>query len=106
VLIDTVLASAGLRGYFAVTMSTEQVPHGKPAPDIYLAVAAKLGHAPANCAAVEDSSNGLRSAAAAGLHVIAIPHPKYPPDPDALAAASLVLPHLTDLTPAAVAALA
>ena len=48
----------------------------------------------------------LRSAAAAGLHVIAIPHPKYPPDPDALAAAALVLPALADLTPAAVAALA
>jgi len=106
VLIDTVLAAAALRSYFAVTMSTEQVPHGKPAPDIYLAVAAKLGHAPADCAAVEDSSNGLRSAASAGLHVIAIPHPKYPPDPDALAAVSLVLPHLADLTPDAVAALA
>ena len=105
VLIETVLASAGLRSYFAVTMSTEQVPHGKPAPDIYLAVAAKLGHAPAACAAVEDSSNGLRSAAAAGLHVIAIPHPKYPPDPDALAAAALILPALAGLTPAAVAAL-
>jgi HAD superfamily hydrolase (TIGR01509 family) len=104
-LIETVLAAAGLRSYFAVTMSTEQVPHGKPAPDIYLAVAAKLGHAPAACAAVEDSSNGLRSAAAAGLHVIAIPHPKYPPDPDALAAAALVLPALAGLTPAAVAAL-
>jgi beta-phosphoglucomutase-like phosphatase (HAD superfamily) len=86
-------------------MSTEQVPHGKPAPDIYLAVTARLGVSPAACAAVEDSSNGLRSAAAAGLHVIAIPHPRYPPDPDALALASLVLPALTDLTPAAVAAL-
>jgi HAD superfamily hydrolase (TIGR01509 family) len=105
-LIETVLAASGLRGHFAVTMSTEQVPHGKPAPDIYLAVAAKLGHAPAACAAVEDSSNGLRSAAAAGLHVIAIPHPKYPPDPDALATASLVLSHLADLTTDAVAALA
>jgi HAD superfamily hydrolase (TIGR01509 family) len=106
VLIETVLASAGLRGYFAVTMSTEQVPHGKPAPDIYQAVAAQLGCPPAQCAAVEDSSNGLRSAAAAGLHVIAIPHPKYPPDPDALAATALVLSSLDDLTPAAVAALA
>ena len=78
-------------------MSTEQVPRGKPAPDIYLAVAARLGCAPADCAAVEDSSNGLRSAAAAGLHVIAVPHPQYPPDPDALAAASLVLPTLAGL---------
>src|SRR5881398_137655 len=48
-----------------------------------LAVTERLGVAPSNCAAVEDSSNGLRSAAAAGLHVIAVPHPKYPPDPDA-----------------------
>ena len=106
VLIETVLDAAGLSSYFRVTMSTEQVPHGKPAPDIYLAVTARLGVEPARCAAVEDSSNGLRSAAAAGLHVIAIPHPRYPPDPDALALASLVLPTLTELTPDAVAALA
>jgi HAD superfamily hydrolase (TIGR01509 family) len=105
VLIETVLQAADLGSYFQVTTSTEQVPHGKPAPDIYLAVTERLGVAPSNCAAVEDSSNGLRSAAAAGLHVVAIPHPVYPPDPDALAAASLVLPALTDLTPDAVAAL-
>ncbi len=104
-LIETVLEAAGLRSHFQVTMSTEQVPHGKPAPDIYLAVTARLGVPPPDCAAIEDSSNGLRSAAAAGLHVIAVPHPRYPPDPDALAAASLVLPTLADLTPDAVAAL-
>jgi HAD superfamily hydrolase (TIGR01509 family) len=105
-LIETVLQAAGLRSYFKVTMSTEQVPHGKPAPDIYLTVTARLGVPPSSSAAVEDSSNGLRSAAAAGLHVIAIPHPKYPPDPDALALASLVLSDLDGLTPAAVDALA
>jgi HAD superfamily hydrolase (TIGR01509 family) len=100
-LIETVLQSAGLRPDFRVTMSTEQVPRGKPAPDIYLAVAEGLGVAPASCAAVEDSSNGLRSAAAAGLHVIAIPRPQYPPDPDALAGTSLVLSGLDGLTPEA-----
>src|SRR6478672_534657 len=105
VLIDTVLEAAGLRPYFQVTMSAEQVPHGKPAPDIYLAVTSRLGVEPARCAAVEDSSNGLRSASAAGMRVIAIPHPRYPPDPDALAAASLVLPTLAELTPDAVSAL-
>jgi HAD superfamily hydrolase (TIGR01509 family) len=104
-LIETVLEAAGLRDRFAVVMSAEQVPRGKPAPDIYLAVAAGLGVAPPECAAVEDSSNGLRSAAAAGLHVIAVPQPRYPPDPDALAAASLVLPSLAGLTEDAVAAL-
>ena len=106
VLIQTVLQSAGLRSCFSVVMSTEQVVHGKPAPDIYLAVTAALGFPPPDCAAVEDSSNGLRSAAAAGLLVIAIPQPQYPPDPDALARAGLVLPSLAGLTPDAVAALA
>ena len=105
ILIETVLESAGLRPYFQVTMSTEEVPHGKPAPDIYLAVTARLGCSPPNGAAVEDSSNGLRSAAAAGLRVIAVPRPQYPPDPDALAAASLVLPSLTELTADAVSTL-
>ena len=106
VLIETVLQAASLRAFFSVTMSTEQVPHGKPAPDIYLAVVARLGCSPPDCAAVEDSSNGLRSAAAAGLRVVAIPRPQYPPDPDALAATSLVLPSLAELTPDAVSALA
>jgi HAD superfamily hydrolase (TIGR01509 family) len=106
VLIEVVLESAGLRPAFSVVMSTEQVAHGKPAPDIYLAVTAALGCPPPDCAAVEDSSNGLRSAAAAGLRVIAIPQPDYPPDPDALAGASLVLPSLAGLTADAVAALA
>ena len=105
VLIETVLQAAGLSPDFQVTMSTEQVPQGKPAPDIYLAVAGRLGVAAASCAAVEDSSNGLRSAAAAGLRVIAVPHPQYPPDPDALAQAGLVLPGLGGLTPDAVSAL-
>jgi HAD superfamily hydrolase (TIGR01509 family) len=104
-LIETVLNAASLRSSFATTLSTEQVAHGKPAPDIYLAVAGQLGHRPGRCAAVEDSSNGLRSAAAAGLHMIAIPHPKYPPDPDALEQASVVLTSLTELTPATVTAL-
>ena len=105
-LIETVLQSAGLRSCFTVVMSTEQVAHGKPAPDIYLAVTAALGCPPPDCAAVEDSANGLRSAAAAGLRVIAIPQPEYPPDADALAQASLVLPSLAGLTADAVAALA
>ena len=68
-------------------------------------MAARLGCSPPDCAAIEDSSNGLRSAAAGGLRVIAIPRPQYPLDPDALALASLVLPSLADLTPDAVAAL-
>jgi beta-phosphoglucomutase-like phosphatase (HAD superfamily) len=104
-LIRTVLTTADLLDSFAIAMSTEQVAHGKPAPDIYLAVATKLGVAPSECAAVEDSTNGLRSAAAAGLAVIAVPHPSYPPDPGALAQAKLVLSGLSELTVGAVTAL-
>ncbi|HET7013321.1 MAG TPA: HAD family phosphatase, partial [Streptosporangiaceae bacterium] len=104
-LIQTVLETAGLREDFAVVMSTEQVASGKPAPDIYLAVTERLDQSPADCAAIEDSTNGLKSAAAAGLAVVAVPHPSYPPDPAALAQASLVLDNLTDLTVEAITTL-
>jgi HAD superfamily hydrolase (TIGR01509 family) len=104
-LIETVLTAASIRSLFAVTVSTEEVPHGKPAPDVYLTAAGRLGVQPDLTAAVEDSSNGLRSAAAAAMQVIAIPHPRYPPDPDALALASIVLTSLAELTPGTVAAL-
>src|SRR5262249_19073911 len=104
-LIETVLDAAALRPSFRAVMSTEEVARGKPAPDIYLEVAARLAVPPTACVAVEDSSNGLRAAAAAGLVGIAVPRPAYPPAPDALKLARLVLPSLTDLTTDAVAAL-
>ena len=104
-LIGAVLDASGLRSLFAAVVSTEEVARGKPAPDVYLTVAGQLGVTADVCAAVEDSSNGLRSAAAAGLAVIAVPHPKYPPAPDALAAARLVLDGLDELTVEAVAGL-
>lgn len=97
-LIDAVLAETGLGTYFSATVSTEEVARGKPAPDGYLAAAEQLGAAPERCAAVEDSSNGLRSAHAAGMRVVAIPHPAYPPAADALALAWKVLPGLDALT--------
>jgi HAD superfamily hydrolase (TIGR01509 family) len=97
-LIDAVLDLAGLGPYFRGTISTEEVPRGKPAPDVYLATASRLGVDPTDCAAVEDSSNGLRAAAAAGMKVIAIPRPEYPPDADALNGASRVLAGLDQLT--------
>jgi beta-phosphoglucomutase-like phosphatase (HAD superfamily) len=98
-LIHAVLATAGIAPLVKVTVSTEDVARGKPAPDVYLTVAAQLGVQPGAAAAVEDSSNGLRSAAAAGLHVIAVPRPEYPPAPDALAHAQAVLKDLDELTP-------
>ncbi|BCY13844.1 HAD family phosphatase [Actinoplanes sp. L3-i22] len=105
ILIDKVLATAGLTDEFEVTLSTEEVPRGKPAPDVYLTAVRKLGLTPAVCAAIEDSSNGLRSAGAAGLAVIAVPHGVYPPAEDALALASLVVKAVTEVTPEVVAGL-
>jgi HAD superfamily hydrolase (TIGR01509 family) len=104
-LIDAVLDVSGLRSAFAATVSSEEVPRGKPAPDVYLEAAARLGVPPAACAAVEDSSNGLRSAAAAGCAVIAVPRPEYPPAAEALDQARLVLDSLTELTKDTIAAL-
>ncbi|NBF00164.1 HAD family phosphatase [Nonomuraea sp. KC401] len=98
-LIDVVLDAADLKQCFAATVSTEEVARGKPAPDGYLEAARRLDVDPRGCVAVEDSSNGLRSADAAGMHVIAVPHPRYPPAPDALALAWRVLPNLDALTP-------
>jgi len=98
-LISAVLDVSGLAPAFQVAVSTEEVPAGKPAPDVYLTVASRLGVRPDRAVAVEDSSNGLRSAAAAGLAVIAIPHAAFPPAPDALALASMQLHSLDELTP-------
>ncbi|WP_030452071.1 HAD family hydrolase [Herbidospora cretacea] len=104
VLIDTVLTALDVD--VRVAISTETMKRGKPAPDVYLAVVERLGVTPGRCVAVEDSSNGLRSAAAAGLIVVAVPQEAYPPDEDALAGAALVLTDLAELTPEAVARLA
>ncbi len=105
-LIHTVLTTAGIASLFKATVSTEDVAEGKPAPDVYLTVASRLGVEPGTAAAVEDSSNGLRSAAAAGLHVIAVPRPEYPPAADALGRAQAVLGGLDELTVDLVAGLA
>jgi len=98
-LIDTVLELAGLTALFSATVSSEEVAQGKPAPDVFLEVARRLGIDPERCLAVEDSHNGIRSARAAGMRVIAIPNPSYPPDDTALAEADLVLMSISELTP-------
>jgi HAD superfamily hydrolase (TIGR01509 family) len=101
-LIDAVLELSGLAPFFAATVSSEEVERGKPAPDVYLECARRLGVAPTTCAAIEDSHAGIRSAKAAGMRVVAIPNPTYPPDPEALAQADVVLPSLAELTPEAI----
>jgi HAD superfamily hydrolase (TIGR01509 family) len=96
-LIDAVLAESGLAPLFRATVSSEEVTHGKPAPDVYLEAARRLGVAAGRCAAIEDSHGGIRSAKAAGMRVIAIPNPTYPPDDEALALADVALPSIAGL---------
>jgi HAD superfamily hydrolase (TIGR01509 family) len=103
-VIDAVLELAGIAHLFRATVSSEEVEHGKPAPDVYLEAARRLGVDPTSCAAVEDSANGIRSARAAGMRVIAIPNPHYPPSEDVLALADVVLHSLDELTPESVSA--
>ena len=98
-VIDFVLEVSGLARVFRVTVSSEEVPRGKPAPDVYLEAARRLGVAPERCTAVEDSENGIRSAKSAGMRVLAIPNPQYPPAADALALADLALDSIAELTP-------
>jgi HAD superfamily hydrolase (TIGR01509 family) len=98
-LIDLVLELSGLDGHFRATVSSEEVARGKPAPDVYVEAARRLGVPPARCAAVEDSENGILSAKEASMRVLAIPNPHYPPAEDALAAADDVLGSLDELTP-------
>jgi HAD superfamily hydrolase (TIGR01509 family) len=96
-LIDAFLDATGLLAVFGTTLSTEQVGRGKPAPDVYLSVAERLAVDPRRCVAVEDSSNGMRSAVAAGMRLIAVPNPHFTPAPDALAAAAVRITAVADL---------
>jgi HAD superfamily hydrolase (TIGR01509 family) len=98
-VIDAVLCGAGLQDAFAATVSSEEVARGKPAPDVYLEAARRAGVDPARAVAVEDSSNGLRAAHAAGMRVIATPNRAFPPAPEALALADVVVAGIADVTP-------
>ncbi|GAB3556697.1 HAD family hydrolase [Spelaeicoccus albus] len=96
-VIDAVLAHHGLTKRFTATVSSAEVPRGKPQPDVYREAASRLGVDPRACLAVEDSSNGLRAAAAADMTVVAIPNPVYAPAPDALALAASVAADHADI---------
>lgn len=98
-LIDAVLDAAGMADQFVVTVSTEEVEAGKPSPAVYLEVVRRLGVPAEQTVAIEDSTNGLRSAHAAGLVVVAVPHAAFPPAADALALAMATVSELADLTP-------
>ena len=98
-LIELALEAAGIAELFRETVSSEEVERGKPAPDVYVEAAKRLGVAPERAVAVEDSHNGILSARAAGMRVIAVPNPHFPPRPEALAEADVVLGSLAELTP-------
>ena len=102
-LIDAALEAAALARHFRVTVSSEEVERGKPAPDVYLEAARRLEVAPEHCAAIEDSQNGIRSGKAAKMRVIAIPNPRFPPPEDVLAEADVVLDRIAELSPEAIA---
>jgi HAD superfamily hydrolase (TIGR01509 family) len=101
-LIDLALEGMGVSDLFRSTVSSEEVGRGKPAPDVYLEAARRLGITPDRAAAVEDSANGIRAAKAAGMLVVAIPNRHFPPAEDALALADVKLESLAELTPDAV----
>ena len=98
-IIDLFLELTGTAELFRATVSSEEVERGKPAPDVYVEAARRLGVDPTRCAAVEDSDNGIRSAAAAGMKVIAIPNAVFPPSEEALSLAAVVLTSLEELQP-------
>jgi HAD superfamily hydrolase (TIGR01509 family) len=101
-LIDLVLELSALTPCFRATVSSEEVGRGKPAPDVYLEAARRLDVDPRDAVAIEDSANGIRSAHAAGMRVLALPNPHFPPDDEALGLAATVLAGLDGLTPEAV----
>ena len=96
-VIDAALDATGLTGVFAVVVSSDEVAHGKPAPDVYLEAARQLGVDPAACLVVEDSFNGVRAARAAGMTVVLVPNRSVPPAPGTAEAADLVLDRLSEL---------
>jgi HAD superfamily hydrolase (TIGR01509 family) len=98
-LIRAVLEAGGVAGLFRAAVSSEEVARGKPAPDVYIEAARRLGVRPERAAAVEDSEAGIRSARGAGMFVVAIPNPHFPPGEEALAQADVVLPSASSLTP-------
>ena len=104
-IIDLVLEQAGVRACFAAVVSSEEVANGKPAPDVYLAAARELDVDPKDCAAIEDSTNGIKSAVAAGMRTIAVPNRQFRPDDDVLASAAVVVSSLAEVTVDLVASL-
>jgi HAD superfamily hydrolase (TIGR01509 family) len=101
-VIDAALSATGLDETIRVVVSSDEVEHGKPAPDVYLEAARRLGRPPSACLVVEDSRNGVLAGVAAGMTVVLVPNAAVPPAPGAHEAADLVVSRLADLDPAAI----
>ncbi len=101
-VIDAALAATGLADTFRVVVSSDDVAHGKPAPDVFLEAAHRLGVEPAHVLVVEDSLNGLRAGRAAAMVTVLVPNAAVPPAPGAEEEADVVLPRLADLDPATI----
>lgn len=97
-LIDAVTADPAMQGKFEVIVAADDIGVGKPAPDVYLATADRLGVDPADCACVEDSGNGILAGVRAGMTVIAVPDARFPPADEVLEQAHLVLTSLSELS--------
>jgi beta-phosphoglucomutase-like phosphatase (HAD superfamily) len=101
-VIAAALSATDLATVFEIVVSSDEVAHGKPAPDVYLEAARRLGVDPATCLVVEDSYNGVRAARAAGMTVILVPNLAVPPAAGTHALADVVLDRLADLDPTTV----
>lgn len=101
-VIDASLHATGLAAAIPIVVSSDDVEHGKPAPDVYIETARQLGVNPETCLVIEDSLNGVRAARAAGMIVVLVPNASIPPAAGAAELADLVLARLADLDPGSV----
>ena len=97
-LINVVTSDAAVAGRFEAIVAADDVGVGKPEPDVYLVTAERLGIPPAECVCLEDSGNGIIAGVRAGMKVIAVPDPRFPPAREKVAQADLVLSSLVELT--------
>jgi HAD superfamily hydrolase (TIGR01509 family) len=103
-VIDAALRSVGLTEHLPVIVSSDEVEHGKPEPDVYLEAARRLGVTPERCLVIEDSYNGVRAGRNAGMTVVLVPNGSIPPAEGTHELADLVLDSLADLDPGVIRA--
>ena len=96
-VIAAALAALGLADLLGVVVSSDEVAHGQPAPDVELEAASRLGVDPGECLVVEDSYNGVAAARAAGMTVVLVPNESIPPAPGTAELAHVVLDRLVEL---------